>query len=89
MAKVAKLFVGHLLKAIRKVPDENGNYADKWLERNKGQTYDKSTGKLIATIDVPGTVGGSLITYMSGGKQYIAIPVGGNDAPAELISLSL
>ena len=35
---------GHLLKAIKKVPDEAGNYADKWLERNKGQTYDKSTG---------------------------------------------
>lgn len=39
---------GHLLKAIRKVPDENGNYADKWLERNKGETYDKSTGKKAA-----------------------------------------
>lgn len=39
---------GHLLKAIKKVPDENGNYADKWLERNKGQTYDKSSGKKSA-----------------------------------------
>jgi hypothetical protein len=36
---------GHLLKAIRKVPEEAGMYADKWLTRNKGQTYDKSTGK--------------------------------------------
>jgi hypothetical protein len=36
---------GHLLKAIRKVPEENGLFADKWLTRNKGQTYDKSTGK--------------------------------------------
>jgi hypothetical protein len=36
---------GNLLKAIRKMPEENGLYADKWLERNKGQTYDKSTGK--------------------------------------------
>lgn len=36
---------GHLLKAISKMSDEAGNYADKWLERNKGQTYDKSTGK--------------------------------------------
>ena len=39
---------GHLLKAIRKVPDENGIYATKWLERNKGETYDKSTGKKAA-----------------------------------------
>lgn len=36
---------GNLLKAISKMGDEAGNYADKWLERNKGQTYDKSTGK--------------------------------------------
>jgi len=36
---------GKLLKAISKMGDEAGNYADKWLERNKGQTYDKSTGK--------------------------------------------
>lgn len=35
---------GNLLKAIRKVPEEAGLYAEKWLERNKGQTYDKSTG---------------------------------------------
>lgn len=36
---------GHLLKAMSKMGDEAGNYADKWLERNKGQVYDKSTGK--------------------------------------------
>ena len=35
---------GHLLKAIKKVPAENGIYADKWLTQHKGKTYDKSTG---------------------------------------------
>lgn len=35
---------GDLQKAIDKMEDENGNYADKWLEVNKGQTYDKSIG---------------------------------------------
>ena len=35
---------GHLLKAIRKMPEEQALYAEKWLERNKGKTYDKSTG---------------------------------------------
>lgn len=34
---------GHLLKAIKKVPEEAGMFADKWLTRNKGQTYDKSS----------------------------------------------
>jgi hypothetical protein len=36
---------GHLLKAMNKMGDEAGNYADKWLDRNKGQIYDKSSGK--------------------------------------------
>lgn len=35
---------GKLLKAINKMPEEGGNYADKWLKANKGQTYDRSTG---------------------------------------------
>lgn len=36
---------GDIAKAIDNMADEAGNYADKWLDRNKGQTYDKSTGK--------------------------------------------
>ena len=36
---------GNVLKAINKMGDEQGNYADKWLDRNKGQVYDKSSGK--------------------------------------------
>lgn len=36
---------GHLIKAMKKMGDQSGNYADKWLDRNKGQIYDKSTGK--------------------------------------------
>jgi hypothetical protein len=36
---------GDLGKAIAKMDDKQSQYAEKWLERNKGQTYDKSTGK--------------------------------------------
>lgn len=36
---------GNILKAISQMQDEHGNYADKWLEKNKNQTYDKSKGK--------------------------------------------
>lgn len=36
---------GEVKKAIANMQDEAGNYADKWLERNKGQTYNRSTGK--------------------------------------------
>ncbi len=34
---------GDLPKAISKM--EDGDYATKWLDKNRGQTYDKSTGK--------------------------------------------
>lgn len=36
---------GDLQKAIDNMPDEPGAYATKWLEKNRGQTYDRSTGK--------------------------------------------
>jgi len=38
------LSYGDLMKAINKMEDD-GDYAHKWLEKNRGQTYDKSTGK--------------------------------------------
>ena len=36
---------GDVLKAISKMDADAGVYAEKWLERNKGQTYNKSSGK--------------------------------------------
>jgi hypothetical protein len=36
---------GHLLKAINKMPEDMGNYAKTWLDRNKGETYNKAKGK--------------------------------------------
>lgn len=35
---------GDLAKAIGRM-EEDGSYAAKWLEKNRGQTYDKSSGK--------------------------------------------
>lgn len=49
---------GHLLKAIRKVPEENGLYAEKWLKSNKGQTYDKSSGAKAAGKEFKSTSDG-------------------------------
>ena len=39
---------GDVLKAISRMDADAGVYAEKWLERNKGQTYDKSSGKSAA-----------------------------------------
>lgn len=33
---------GKLLKVINKVPEEAGEYANKWLKQNQGQTWDRS-----------------------------------------------
>jgi len=43
----------------------------------KLRAYDKSTGKVVAQIDLPvGTTGGPM-TYQAGGRQYIVVPIGG------------
>jgi quinoprotein glucose dehydrogenase len=53
--------------------------------------YDKATGKELASADLPGAAIGTPMTYLIGGKQYIAITVQGRaqgEVP-ELIALSL
>jgi quinoprotein glucose dehydrogenase len=49
--------------------------------------YDKATGKPLAAVDLPAGAIGTPMTYMVGGKQYIALTVGG-EVP-ELIALTL
>jgi quinoprotein glucose dehydrogenase len=51
--------------------------------------YDKATGEKLAEIELPSNAGGAPITYMAGGKQYIAFPVGGGPVPEELIAVGL
>jgi quinoprotein glucose dehydrogenase len=51
--------------------------------------YDKATGEKLAEIELPSNAGGAPITYMAGGKQYIAFPVGGGPVPEELIAIGL
>jgi quinoprotein glucose dehydrogenase len=51
--------------------------------------FDKRTGKLVCAIDLPANATGAPMTYLMNGKQYIIIPVGGGDKPAELVALSL
>jgi len=53
--------------------------------------YDKSTGKELASVDLPGTAIGTPMTYSVGGKQFVAITVQGATPTAvpELVALSL
>lgn len=51
--------------------------------------YDKTTGKLVGEVPLPRNATGAPMTYMLNGKQFIAVPTGGANLPAELIVLSL
>ena len=53
------------------------------------RAYDKATGSVVWETDLPaGTTGGPM-TYMHDGKQYVVVPIGGADYPAEWVTLGL
>ena len=39
--------------------------------------YDKATGEIVASVDLPGGALGTPMTYLLDGRQYIAVTVGG------------
>jgi quinoprotein glucose dehydrogenase len=53
------------------------------------RAYDKATGEVVWSIELPsGTTGGPM-SYLHEGKQYIVVAVGGSDHPAEYVALGL
>lgn len=55
----------------------------------KVYAYDKASGRLLAEVPLPANASGAPMTYMAGGKQYGAFPVGGSNLTEELIALTL
>ena len=53
------------------------------------RAYDKATGKVVGEVALPRNATGAPMTYMLNGKQFIVVPTGGSNLPAELIVLSL
>ena len=51
------------------------------------RAFDKTTGEVLATIELPGQATGVPMTYMLDGKQYVVVAVG--TEPAQLVALSL
>jgi quinoprotein glucose dehydrogenase len=51
--------------------------------------YDKASGRLLAEVVLPANASGAPMTYMAGGKQYVAFPIGGANITEELIALTL
>ena len=39
--------------------------------------FDKATGEIVGSVDLPGGALGTPMTYMLDGRQYIAVTVGG------------
>ena len=52
------------------------------------RAHDKTTGAILAEIDLPASQTGLPMTYVQNGKQYIVMAVSGN-GPAELVALAL
>ena len=53
------------------------------------RAYDKATGDVIWETELPAGVTGGPMTYMFEGKQYIVVPIGGSEEPAEWVALGL
>jgi glucose dehydrogenase len=75
------LFLGEGSDAITAVPI--GGWG------NTFRAYDKRTGQVLWAMEFPaGTTGGPM-TYLSNGKQYIVVPIGGKEHAAEWVALTL
>jgi quinoprotein glucose dehydrogenase len=49
------------------------------------RAYDKKTGGEVGAVRMPTRVTGSPMTYAVNGRQYIAVPVSGANAPTQLV----
>ena len=56
----------------------------KWLN-----AYDKTTGSMVAQVELPGGVSGAPITYLFEGRQFLVMPVGWSDMESEWVALAL
>ncbi len=87
------LFVGQeprrLNERSRPSPRGNGVQADFETRDPALFVFDKKTGDLVAEIELPTNATGAPMTYLSNGRQFIVVPVGGANIPAELIALAL
>ncbi len=53
------------------------------------RAFDKKTGELISTLELPRPPAGTPMTYLAGGRQYLVVAAGGGMGGAELIGLAV
>jgi quinoprotein glucose dehydrogenase len=51
--------------------------------------YDKKTGEVVHEMQLPAGTCGNPMTYWVNGKQYIAVSIGSQSSPGELVALTL
>jgi quinoprotein glucose dehydrogenase len=56
---------------------------------SKLRAYDKATGAVVWDADLPAGATGGPITYLSGGKQYVVVPVGGKKYGSGWVAFTL
>jgi len=54
----------------------------------KFHAYDKKTGKVVWETELPAGTTSGPITYLFAGKQYIVVPIGDKQSPAEWVALA-
>ena len=65
-----------------------GGYAMDVDNKPKLRAFDKRTGRVLWEFEMPDSPHGNPMTYLAGGKQYIAVAIG-QGASAELVALAL
>jgi quinoprotein glucose dehydrogenase len=70
------------------VPPWKPEYGDPNAGRKLLFVFDKESGQLLREFEMDGHSAAAPMTYTHGGKQYIAIAVGGNQE-AEIVALGL
>ena len=77
-------------KTLLFVTEGNGLYASPPGAGGKMlRAYDKRTGETVAELRLPSAGGALPMTYMVNNRQYIALAVGGQSEPAELVALAV
>jgi glucose dehydrogenase len=60
-----------------------------WGWGKKFRAYDKATGAVVWETELPSGTTGAPMTYMHKGRQFIVVPIGAKDHPAEYVALAL
>jgi quinoprotein glucose dehydrogenase len=77
------LFIGEGSDAVIGTPQVS------WAWGKKFRAYDKATGKVVWETELPSGTTGAPMTYMHKGRQYIVVPIGAKDHPAEFVALAI